>query len=391
MSNPTIYYQLSKDKDDPFYIVNVGNILKKHKTWLSLLPRVEPFYAVKCNDDRNVLATLSALGIGFDCASMAEIKAVLKLGVPPSKIVYANPCKQASHLKFAAKREVSMMTFDNEPELHKVKQLHPTAKLILRLLTDDSKSLCRLGQKYGAPLKTVPNLLQVARNLDLNVVGISFHVGSGCYDASAFSSAVEIAKTAFDYGKSMGFQFDILDIGGGFPGSPRATVSFEEISATLNKALNKHFPVESGVRIIAEPGRYYVASAFNLAVNVIAKRQVNDDNTQAQGKQHAYRNQKYMYYVNDGVYGSFNCLLYDHAIVYPKTLGRDNEQQYSSSIWGPTCDGLDCVMKECMLPELDVGDWMYFEDMGAYTAAAASNFNGFQKPLAYYVIEEKVW
>jgi len=388
-----------EDCDDAFYIVDMADVILKHKKWVQLLPRVEPFYAMKCNNDPMILKLLVGLGLGFDCASKSEIQTILGLGVPPSKIVYANPCKQASHFRFAAQHNVSMTTFDNEMELHKAKKLYPTAKLILRIRTDDSKSLCQLGIKYGAPLKQCRHLLKVAHDLGLNVVGVSFHVGSGCYDASAYSTAVLSARSVFDLAGQFGFDFKLLDIGGGFPGSPDAAISFEDVCNTLNPLFEEHFPASSGVRIIGEPGRFYSASALTLAVNVFAKRVVPYNQLQGAEKDKLDSigcpkedQMGYMYYINDGVYGSFNCLVFDHATVVPETLKESSgDVLYPSSIWGPTCDSLDCISKQVALPKVEVGDWLFFRNMGAYTASAASTFNGFNKPFKYYVINQKCW
>lgn len=388
-----------EDSDDAFYIVDLADVILKHKKWAQLLPRVEPFYAMKCNDDPMILKLLVGLGLGFDCASKSEIQTILGLGVPPSKIVYANPCKQASHFRFAAQHNVSMTTFDNEMELHKAKKLYPTAKLILRIRTDDSKSLCQLGIKYGAPLKQCRHLLKVAQDLGLNVVGVSFHVGSGCYDASAFATAVLSARSVFDFAGQFGFKFNLLDIGGGFPGTPDSTITFEDVCNTLNPLLDEHFPPSSGIKIIGEPGRYYSASALTLAVNVFAKRVVPHSQLQEGDKAKTVSTVSkkdeqlgYMYYINDGVYGSFNCLVFDHATVVPKTLNEtDGNALYPSSIWGPTCDSLDCITKSVALPKVEIGDWLYFENMGAYTASAASTFNGFKKPFKFYTVNQQYW
>ena len=98
-----------------------------------------------------------------------------------------------------------------------------------------------------------------------------------------------------------------------------------------------------------------------------------------------------MYYINDGVYGSFNCLLYDHAVVDIKTLDTsDSNDTHDSSVWGPTCDGLDCVLTSVQLPDLNIGDWVYFTNMGAYTMAAGSTFNGMPRPNTYHIIERDV-
>jgi ornithine decarboxylase len=223
--------------------------------------------AVKCNPDPLVLRLLAALGTGFDCASNGEIAQILLLDVNPARIIFANPCKAVSHVKSATGQGVDTMTFDNADELYKVARISPTAKLVLRILTDDSKSLCRLGLKYGAPLVTVPGLLAKAKDLGLDVIGVSFHVGSGCYDPSAFADAVRWARAAFDMGLAAGYNFSFLDVGGGFD-----DVTFEATAGVLRDAIDLHFPDRTGLRIIAEPGRYFVSRAFSLAANIIARR-----------------------------------------------------------------------------------------------------------------------
>lgn len=392
-----------EDIDDPFFIVDVGNIIEKLKIWRKLLPNVEPFYAIKCNSEPAVLELMVRLGIGFDCASKKEISTMLDLGVHPSKIIFANPCKQKSHLRYAEKRDLYFMTFDNEAELDKVKETCPRERLVLRILTDDSTAQCQLGLKYGCHPKRARYLLDKAKNLGLEVIGVSFHVGSGCRDALAYSKAISSARDVMDMGTEIGFDMKVLDIGGGFPGQDSVQLKFEEVATVIKESLEKYFPPEANVRVIAEPGRYFVASAFTLVVNVTAKRMVARDcqtfkvpqseglvaNSEAPTK---CDEPGYMYYVNDGVYGSFNCLLYDHATVFPQLLEkRDAEEpRFSSSIWGPSCDGLDRIIENTLLPVLDVGEWIVFSDMGAYTISAGSEFNGFKKPHCFYVCRESM-
>ena len=132
------------------------------------------YLAVKCNPDPLVLKTLANLGTGFDCASKSEVQSVLEMGISPSRIIYANPCKQASHIRFASAHSIHLMTFDNIDELEKVKKVNPKAKMVLRILTDDSRSVCRFGVKFGASLSLVPQLLVKARELEVDVVGIRY-------------------------------------------------------------------------------------------------------------------------------------------------------------------------------------------------------------------------
>ncbi|XP_040280530.1 antizyme inhibitor 2 [Bufo bufo] len=380
------------DDRDAFFVADLGDVVRKHLRFLKALPRVKPFYAMKCNSSRGVVQILAELGAGFDCASKAEIELVQSIGVKPEHIIYANPCKQISQIKFAAKNGVQMMTFDNEVELSKVSRNHPNAKMVLRIATDDSKSSARLSVKFGAPLKSCRHLLEMAKNLNVDVIGVSFHVGSGCTDPKAYVQSISDARMVFEMASEFGYKMWLLDIGGGFPGTDDLRVRFEEMAAAINPALDLYFPEGSAVEIIAEPGRYYVASAFSLAVNIIAKKEVCLDSSGSDDED-SYPNKNIMYYVNDGVYGSFNCIFFDHAHPKPILHKKPSPDQplYSSSLWGPTCDGLDQIAEHLQLPELQVGDWLLFDNMGAYTVAASSTFNGFQQTCIHYAMPRAAW
>ncbi|KAK0527937.1 Ornithine decarboxylase [Tilletia horrida] len=448
--------------ENAFFIANLSEVYRQHVRWVKALPRVRPFYAVKCNPDPYVLRLLSALGCGFDCASNGEIQAVLDLGVSPERIIYANPCKAASFVRQARLQRVALTTFDNMDELAKMKRFHPDCKLVVRILTDDSKSVCQLGLKFGAPLDSVPRLLARARQLDLDVVGVSFHVGSGCYDAGAFADAISRARRAFQMGAEAGYEFHLLDVGGGY-----AHDNFDQIAGVLSAAIDEQFPAaEFGeanphrrrpLSIIAEPGRYYVQRAFVLATNIIARRDGRRNGEEAEEEEDAdfaredgdlpapaemeedsddQQKPKVMYYQNDGVYASFNCILFDHAVVHPRVLTLQRQFVYDEdlpapgvpksllppspippdagadadavvrtggvpdplelqpcSVWGPTCDSIDCVKELAYLPQgLEVGDWLVYTDMGGYTLCAASSFNGLRPSEVRYTFggEEEV-
>lgn len=362
-------------EDDSFFVADLGYVYRQHRRWQAELPQVEPFYAVKCNGDPRVVKLLATLGANFDCASKNEIEAVLSLGLEPKRIVYANPCKTPSHLRYARAGGVKLMTFDNADELHKVHRYHPDAKLLLRIMTDDSAAVCQLSVKFGAAMDQTNSLLSLARELGLNVVGVAFHVGSGSSDPTAFMESVANARTVFDQAQALGFEPNVLDIGGGFEDE-----TFEATARVLRSALEMHFgqDITSGaVRCIAEPGRYYVANAFTLAAGVIGRRFIESEPYRAR------------LYLNDGVYGNLNAILFDHQHPTPRVLragktyyyGLDDmnaQGRYEVSVFGPTCDGLDCISSSCHLPvRVDVGDWIYFANVGAYTLAASTTFNGF--------------
>mmetsp|Transcript_26367 Transcript_26367/g.90139 ORF Transcript_26367/g.90139 Transcript_26367/m.90139 type:complete len:889 (-) Transcript_26367:1469-4135(-) len=373
---------------ETFYVMDLGVVLRRWRFWRSALPRVEPHYAVKCNADPALLSLLAALGTGFDCASPAELDAVVALGVPVNNIVYANCCKMPQHLEHAKRLGVALTTFDNEAELRKVAAVFPDAQLMLRIRADDPEARCPLGDKYGAEEYEVEPLLTVAKELGLKVAGIAFHVGSGASDPASFRTAVRLARDAWDCAVRIGHSPHTLDIGGGFSGGVEGAegVLVADVAPLMNATLEQLFPEAEGVRIIAEPGRYFAELAATLVARIFGRRL-----RPKQPDTHAY-------WIGDGLYGSMNCVLYDHATLTARALMLGDEPRcralsadmHSSTVFGPTCDGLDTVLRGAKLPELDVGDYLVFPSMGAYTTAAGSAFNGFDNANTptYYVVSE---
>lgn len=344
------------------------------KTFLSLTFFI---LAIKCNPNTAIIKTLGNLGVNFDCASKAEIQQILGAGFSASRIIYANPTKMKNHITYAKTSGVDLMTFDNTFELEKIAECYPTSRLLLRIITDDSNSVCKFSTKFGAPMNQTRAILAKAKELNLNVIGISFHVGSGCMSSSSFVAAIESANRVFKQGAELGFNFTMLDLGGGWPGTDGDGIKFNDIAASIRPVLDSLFGPE--VEIIAEPGRYFVAQSHTLAVNVFAKRLVEDESEP--------NKKRFLYYVNDGVYQSFNCIFFDHVHPQPLVFSPGSRtEMFKCTIFGPTCDSMDCIAKDIYLPELEVGEWLYFKNMGAYTTAAASPFNGFKShPNTYYI------
>jgi ornithine decarboxylase len=354
------------------------------------MPRVVPFYAVKCNPEIGILKLMVAMGTGFDCASKGELDMMLKLGVHPSRIIFAHPTKRPCDIRFARDNGIQYTTFDTESELHKIAALNPEFKCVLRIRADDPDARVPLGLKYGANLEEAPKLLATAKALGLAVVGVSFHVGSACKNLATFSGAIESARMIFDEAEAMGFAMELLDVGGGFTGhfDAHGNVMFGEIANTINSSLAKHFPPEMGVRVIAEPGRYFAETSASLLTPVYGQRDRVDGVTGKISKD---------YWLTDGLYGSFNCIIYDgqnpeYSIVRSPLLPSVEEEGplYPSTLWGPTCDSADCVYKDHMLPQLRNGDWFMFNNAGAYTVAGACDFNGieFTHPNKFYVVSQ---
>lgn len=361
--------------DQPFYIVNLKEVINKINLWKENLPNVEPHYAMKCNPDDVIIKLMASMGLHFDCASKNEIAKAMSADVNPEKIIFANPNKMIEQLKYSRMNDVDLMTFDSSHELYKIKLYHPSAKLVIRIQVDDSKSRCKFNCKFGVGLDDVKDLLIQAKFMELNIMGVSFHVGSGCEDPNVFENAIENCKNVYDIAKEMGFNLTLVDIGGGFPGDNDE--KFLEMAHIINSSIDKHFK-DINIRYIAEPGRYFVTSAFTLVTSVINKKIIK--------KSGETDDKHIVYYLSDGVYGSFNNIIFDHATVEILPFNERNEKTYECTLFGNTCDSFDKISSTFRLPDLSIGEVVYSPNMGAYTLAASTSFNGFPQPDCKYII-----
>jgi diaminopimelate decarboxylase len=356
-----------------FYIIDLGALTSSFSNWMKLLPNIKPYYAVKCNPNPVILNALASLGANFDCASETEIKSIIEITKDPTRIIFANPCKMSSQIRYARANDVDLMTFDCEEELYKIKLYHPYAKLVIRIAVDDSKSICKFNKKFGCKVEQVEELLTICKTLKLDVVGISFHVGSGCSSANTYYEAIGDCKKASDIANNLGITIKIIDIGGGFPGVDR-NISFEDIAKSVNDGITFYF-AEQNIQFIAEPGRYFAEPTHTLVLNVIGKKKVIDESGEL----------TIVYYLNDGIYGSFNCIYFDHSKPIILPFNERDGKLHKSRLFGPTCDSIDLIAEEVLLPELAIGEWVYIENFGAYTVAASSNFNGFHTSVCKYI------
>jgi len=372
-----------KTEEDAFYIVDLGELTRSYMRWTRLLPNVKPFYAIKCNPNPLMLEALSQLGCSFDCASEDEIQKVLEITGDPSRILFANPCKIPSHIRYAQKNNVMVMTFDCVEELHKIKLYHPHSRLIMRLAVDDSQSVCKFNIKFGCYEDEMEELIRLTKRLQLDLIGFSFHVGSGCSSAEVYYDAIRACRLATNIATELGIPISIIDLGGGFPGKQKE-VGFEEIAQRINEGLSDFFHeeiVDDIIEIIAEPGRYFAERTHTLVLNIIGKKEMITENGE----------RTFKYYLNDGIYGPFNCIYFDHAnpVLIPLNQDGDGETLYECTVFGPTCDSVDKIAEDVLLPELFIGEWVYVRDFGAYTVASSSAFNGFKTRNFKYIFRGK--
>ncbi len=360
---------LAREQGTPLFVIDHEKIRENYRIFHELLPSVQIYYAVKANSDPEIVRTIFRLGGSFDVASMPEFMLVHEniRDMPDrerqdwswDKIIYANTIKPIETLE-ALDQYKPLVTFDNFEELRKIRKHAPNAGLVLRLRVPNTGSMVELSSKFGAHPGEAVDLILEAFRTGLVVEGLSFHVGSQCTNFENYVQALQLSANIIrEAEERAGQRIKILDIGGGFPVKYNPEVkSLKVLARKLNAEIKRLFTPDT--QILAEPGRFMVADACSLVAKVIGK---------------AVRDGKKCYYINDGIYHTYSGQIFDHA-TYPVLAFREGERQISS-VFGPTCDAFDTVTLGAELPELEIGDLVYSENIGAYSIASSTWFNGF--------------
>lgn len=360
---------LAKKHGTPLFILDHNKLRENYRRFKKCQPRVQCYYAVKANSHPEIIKTLFNEGCSFDVASYNEFMQIHKYvrGFEKKdkeffiwdKIIFSNTIKDWRTLR-KIKRYRPLVTYDNSDELKKIRKHCASAGLVLRLKVPDTGSQVEMSSKFGAETGDAHRLMRQAFEAGMVVEGLSFHVGSQCTNFDNYTAALAITSDIFHEARRQGYNLNIVDIGGGFPVPYDSQVPrFEELAAIINAECERLFPKD--IEIIAEPGRFMVATAATLITEIIGK---------------ARREGKVFYHINDGVYQTFSGVVYDHWIPNFRSFRRGKEEV--CAVVGPTCDSFDKISLSVQLPgNLEIGDYLFTENIGAYSTASSTTFNGF--------------
>ena len=361
--------KLAKKHGTPLFILDHNKIKENYRIFKKNLPRVQCYYAVKANSHPEIIKTLFQEGSSFDVASYNEFMQIYKYlkhfeekdqeFFIWDKIIFSNTIKDRETMR-KIKRYRPLVTYDNRDELKKIKEHSNTAGLVLRLKVPDTGSQVEMSSKFGAEPGDANNLIRQAFDAGLVVEGLSFHVGSQCTNFDNYTAALAITSDIFHDAREKGYNLKIIDIGGGFPVPYDDQVpKFETLAKIINAECQRLFPED--IEIIAEPGRFIVATAAILITEIIGK---------------ARRDGKIYYHINDGVYHTFSGVVYDHWI--PNFTSFERGKKEVCAVVGPTCDSFDKISLSVQLPgNLEIGACLVTENIGAYSIASSTKFNGF--------------
>ncbi len=341
----------------PLLLVDCDVVRERYRRLAAALPGVDLHYALKPLPDLAVIAALKEVGGYFDLASGGEVDLVRSAGVDPERCIHTHPIKRDSDIRDALRFGVRIFVADNPDELGKFVRHRKRVRVLLRVAFRAADAVCDLSKKFGCEPAAVPELLALASKLGVEVVGLSFHVGSQTPTPVMHVNAIEACGALIRAARDSGHALSVLDIGGGFPADYlEPAMPIEEFCAPIRAALAGLPP---GLRLIAEPGRYIVAPAGTCVASVVGR---------------ALRDGRWWFYLDDGMYGSFNGQIYDHAS-YPVVALREDGERVNAVLAGPTCDSIDVIREDIPLPLLEAGDLVVGRNMGAYTSCSASDFN----------------
>lgn len=363
MVRPTSYAQLVATHGAPLLVLDGDALRQQYQALGEALPGVALHYAIKALPHPAALAVLEELGAGFDLATAGEINMLRDLAVDPQRCIHTHPIKKDSEIRAALRYGCTTFVVDNPDELHKFIRYRHRVGLLLRVAIRSADAVVDLSRKFGCAPEEVLELLRLAKQLGIHVKGLSFHVGSQSGSPAGHCQAVEVCNSLIREARTRGLAtLSLLDIGGGFPVAYDDQVPLiQDFCAPIRESLGA---LPANIKVLAEPGRFIAAPAITAIASVVGR---------------AWREGRHWYYLDDGVYGAFSGQIYDHAHYPLSSLPAEGVLQ-PSVLAGPTCDSIDVIAEDILLPELAIGDLIIGRMMGAYTWASASAFNSLPIP-----------
>ena len=349
---------MSLSTSRPFLQISLRDLRGNVEQFRTAMPRVRPHYAVKSNPEKKILQVLHDEGTCFEVASVAEIDAMLDLGVDMETVLYSNPIKCPDSIRYATESGMVWFCVDTPEEVLKIADINPSAKLYLRIVVSNEGSGHPLTDKFGA--FDIWSIIHMAKKHEMRLSGVTFHVGSQCVNVQNWVEGIRSAKEILKHLDEP----EMLDIGGGFPIQYTGNEpSIQKIGDVINQELES---IPESIQIVAEPGRYLVGSVGTLVCKVTGI---------------ATRGDMRWVYLNAGVFGGFAEYRLNAEKDFVGQIDTERDSTLETFVLaGPTCDSVD-VMGRVQLPcNIGVGDRLYVHNMGAYSTACTANFNGFLPP-----------
>lgn len=363
---------IAAEHGTPTVIIDQDVITSQYQSLVAALPNVKMRYAIKALSNPDVINHLHGLGCGFDLATQGEIELLKTLSIDATHCIHTHPIKKETEIRQAIDFGCRYFVVDNSHELDKFKAFKDQVELLIRVSFRNQDAVVDLSRKFGCELTKVPALVDQAQNSGIRIAGLSFHVGSQVPAPYAHVNAIEQCLDVFKTMPNVGWK--ILDIGGGFPIEYNGPCpSIDEFCQPINDALQS---IDDSIEILAEPGRFIAGPSAIQLLSVVGIAQ---------------RGARTWYYLDDGVYGVLSGQMFDHA-KYPITPLQEYDLTkglHPSVLAGPTCDSIDVIDEDIVLPVLEIGDLFIATQVGAYTMASSTEFNLYPKAKILWLSGKK--
>ncbi|QTA37213.1 type III PLP-dependent enzyme [Thermosipho ferrireducens] len=354
----------------PLLVMDLEIVKRNYELLVKSVKNSKVYYAVKANSHKKILTLLNNLGSNFDVASRGEIEKLLSIGVLPERMSFGNTIKKSSDIKFAHDVGIKLFAADSEMEIEKIAQNAPGAQVYVRISTNgmESDADWPLTRKFGTSVDHAIMLVKYAKSLGLNPVGVSFHVGSQSYNPNNWRVAIREVSVIFEETKRMGINLSMVNTGGGMPVKYSKNIpSIEEISEVINQAVEDY--LEDNITVILEPGRSMVGNAGIMVSSVILRSRKGEEE---------------WVYTDAGVFHGLTETIQN--IRYEiSVIGKEDDPLKEFVLAGPTCDSVDVMYYDAMLPEsVALDDILVIYNTGAYTTEYGTTFNGMAPPRVMF-------
>lgn len=374
--------QIAKHANGPVYVYNLANIADRVRVLKSAFKKINPsiHYAMKANDQADVLKTLREAGTNIDTVSAGEIKIAQANGFRADQIIFSGVAKSKDEITYALTQGIKQINVESPAELRRIAQIAKSMKLkssvAFRMNPDvnpKTHPYITTGfrdNKFGMDNSFLPELLEILKSNSesLNLCGLTLHIGSQLLELNSLREAIEKTKTVFLDLRNQGFKLDRFDIGGGVGINYQTGDELEE-----RNLLSEYGKMAEGLladldaEIILEPGRTLVARSGLLIGEIQYIKST-------QFKNFAIINTGMNHLLRPALYQAKHRVL---PLVDPQKTSLATKVY---DIVGPICESADFLAQKITLPELKEGDFLAIADTGAYGRVMASHYNAHALP-----------
>lgn len=364
-------YKTAISTETPAFLYSKKVVDRQYFLLRENLPeQIKIFYAQKSNPNKEILETIHQHGAGCDTASIGEMAKAMDAGFPKDKIMLTGPAKTQRELKFALQRNIYSINVESLQELELLNWLAEeggyTQDILLRVnppfdAGEENTIIGGMGvSKFGIDVDYVPEFIERVLNMkSLSLKGIHIFNSSQILNwERIYNNTVDVIDTAMEISKTFDFQFQRLDMGGGF-GIPYSKnekeVNISALGSKLDELLksNEYGDFLKGMELIYEPGRYLSGMSGIYITKVLYTKVSN-------GRKIAM--------VDGGIHHMVRPILIGqpHPIINLSAIynGRDDMDKYL--VAGPLCTSLDRFDTEAMLNDVRTGDILAILNAGAY-------------------------